>query len=95
MKADTEHLPRFEGMRQNEELRLGVDPVRIADRVSHVKPISQASGIWRPCREWPSGQDHRSMFQNRVEPITTLSSARTIANGTALPASRQAKAVSM
>ena len=40
--------------------------VRIAERVSHVYPISQASRTWSPCRGWPSGHDHRSRFQNRV-----------------------------
>jgi hypothetical protein len=35
------------------------------------------------------------MFQQRVDPMTTPSSTRMIANDTALPASRQARAVSM
>src|SRR5258708_36540091 len=42
--------------------------VRIAERVSHVYPISQASRTWSPCRGWPSGHDHRSRFQNRIAP---------------------------
>src|SRR5438270_5345900 len=68
--------------------------VRIALRVSHVYPISHTSGVLRPCKGYPGGQGQCSISKNRVEPAMALSCRRTIAKGTAVPASRQASAVS-
>jgi hypothetical protein len=68
--------------------------VRVAELVSQVYPISHASGDVRSCRAWPCGHGQNSMFQKRVDPKITPSLTRTVANGTAVPASRQASAVS-
>lgn len=68
--------------------------MRIAERVSQVKPISQASGSVRTYLEWPAGHSQRSMFQKRVEPITWPVSTLIVANGIAVPTSFHDNAVS-
>jgi H+/Cl- antiporter ClcA len=69
--------------------------VRMAEWVSQVYPISQASGWRRAWRACADGHDQRSRFQKRVEPMTVFSLWLTIAKGTAVPASRQSSAVLM
>jgi len=69
--------------------------VRIAERASHVYPISQTSGAGNLCLGWPGGHGHHTRSQNLVEPITAPSAIRMTANGAAVPASRWASAASM
>ena len=69
--------------------------VRMAEAVSQVYPISQASGWRRALRACADGHDQRSRFQKRVEPMTVLLFWLTIAKGMAVRASRQARATLM
>ena len=62
--------------------------VRWAAGMSHVEPISSASGFGPALSHL-----HRSMFMNRVEPTTSPSAARVVAKGKAVPSSWSARAL--
>src|ERR1700720_1193077 len=68
-------------------------PVRMAELLSQVYPISQASGERPPYLGLPDRQSHRSRLKKRVEPMIRSSAILTITKGTDVPASRQVNAV--
>ncbi len=97
MEAYPQDLPVLKGMREHQEFGSPCWPTSAEreEEASHVYPISQASGDFRPYRGWPGGQDQNSRFQNRVEPMTEPSSTRMMAKGTAVPDFCQFNAVPM
>src|SRR5436190_6391432 len=68
--------------------------LRCASEESHVQPISAASGGSGGFLADPSGHVQYSRLPKRVEPTTRPPSRRTVANGTAAPASRAVSAAS-
>ena len=93
VEADAEHLPDLERVSQHEQLGFsigagangGAGQPGVAN-LAHVGTQAAVPVV-------PSGQGKRSTSKKRVEPITTPSDWRTVAKGTAVPASRQLIAV--
>ena len=93
METDPEDLPHLERVTQHEQLGFGIGAGANGGAgqpgVANLANVGTKAAV----AVVPLGQGKRSMSKNRVEPITTPSDWRTVAKGTAVPASRQLIAV--
>jgi len=94
VQADAEHLPGFEGMRQHEQLGFGVG--RRAEGRASQPGVADLAGVGvvasvarMTLRPRPSLQVKEARGADDA-----ASSTRTVANGNAVPASSQVRAVS-